>query len=56
MLLRAPPPPGTPYHKPKMFVSQPRRIAVKTLVERLRQVEPEFRDSISLRMGRGEKG
>ena len=55
MLLEAPPP--HPFmKKSKMFVSVPRRIAAKALVERLRAVEPDFRDEIALRMGHGVKG
>lgn len=37
----------------KLFISQPRRIAAKGLVERLRDIQPEFRNQISLRMGHG---
>lgn len=37
----------------KLFISQPRRIAAKALVERLRAVEPDLRDQIALRMGHG---
>jgi HrpA-like RNA helicase len=40
----------------KLFISQPRRIAAKALVERLRIVEPDLRDEIALRMGHGVKG
>lgn len=55
MLLDAPPP--DPFMKmSKMFISVPRRIAAKALVERLRAVEPDFRDEIALRMGHGVKG
>jgi HrpA-like RNA helicase len=42
--------------KAKLFISQPRRIAAKALVERLREVEPELRDQIALRMGHGVRG
>ena len=56
MLLNAPPPPDSPHRESKMFVSQPRRIAAKALVERLRNVEPDFRDHIALRMGHGVRG
>ena len=56
MLLRAAPPPDSHHHESKMFVSQPRRIAAKALVERLRQVEPDFRDHVALRMGHGVRG
>jgi HrpA-like RNA helicase len=52
-LLRAPPP--YPHKKAKIFVSQPRRIAVCSLVNRIRDVEPEFRDVVALRMGHGER-
>lgn len=52
MLMRAPPP--NPSHKvTKLFVSVPRRIAAKALVERLRAVEPDLKDQIALRMGHG---
>ena len=52
MLLRAPPP--NPHHKvTKLFISQPRRIAAKALVERLRAVEPDLKDQLALRMGHG---
>jgi hypothetical protein len=56
MLLKAPPPPDSNFTESKMFISQPRRIAAKALVERLRQVEPDFRDNIALRMGHGVRG
>lgn len=56
MLLRAPPPKGSPSGLPKLFISQPRRIAAKALVERLRAIEPDLRDQISLRMGHGVRG
>ena len=56
MLLKAPPPPDSPHLESKMFISQPRRIAAKALVERLRKVEPEYRDHIALRMGHGVRG
>lgn len=52
MLLRAPPPDPT-FAEVKMFISQPRRIAAKSLVERVRSCEPDIRDSIALRMGHG---
>ena len=52
MILKAPPPdPRLP--RVKMFISQPRRIAAKALVERVRSVEPELRDAVALRMGHG---
>jgi HrpA-like RNA helicase len=56
MLLRAPPPPDSPHQQSKLFISQPRRIAAKALVERLRDVEPDLRDQIALRMGHGVRG
>jgi hypothetical protein len=56
MLLRALPPPDTDHIQSKMFISQPRRIAAKGLVERLRKVEPDLRDEIALRMGHGVRG
>ena len=53
MLLEAPPPDPS-MERVKMFVSQPRRIAAKALVERIRDVEPSpIRDSVALRMGHG---
>ena len=42
-------------HDVKLFISQPRRIAAKALVERLRECEPTLRDVIALRMGHGHK-
>lgn len=52
MLMRAPPP--NPNHRATtLFVSVPRRIAAKALVERLRDVEPDLKDQIALRMGHG---
>jgi HrpA-like RNA helicase len=55
MLLRAPCPDSS-QGRSKLFISQPRRIAAKALVERLRQVEPDLRDQIALRMGHGVRG
>ena len=52
MLLNAPPP-NPMQAKTKLFISQPRRIAAKALVERLRAVEPDLKDQIALRMGHG---
>lgn len=40
----------------KLFASQPRRIAAKALVERLRNIEPEVGGQIALRMGHGVRG
>ena len=54
MLLNAPSPDPT-QKQTKLFISQPRRIAAKALVERLRSVEPELKDHIALRMGHGVK-
>ncbi|KAG7349171.1 ATP-dependent RNA helicase HrpA [Nitzschia inconspicua] len=54
MLLKAPAPDGC-LRKVKFFISQPRRIAAKALVERVRQCEPELRDKFALRMGHGWK-
>lgn len=55
MLLKAPP--TNPLaSETKLFISQPRRIAAKALVERLRDVEPDLRDEIALRMGHGFRG
>lgn len=39
----------------KMFISQPRRIAAKSLVERVRSCEPDLKHKIALRMGHGER-
>jgi len=39
----------------KIYVSQPRRIAVKSLVERVRSCEPDLKHRIALRMGHGER-
>ena len=54
MLLNAPPP-NPMQTETKLFISQPRRIAAKALVERLRDVEPSLKDQIALRMGHGVK-
>eukprot|EP00538_Stauroneis_constricta_P006063 CAMPEP_0119572152 /NCGR_PEP_ID=MMETSP1352-20130426/44476_1 /TAXON_ID=265584 /ORGANISM="Stauroneis constricta, Strain CCMP1120" /LENGTH=2052 /DNA_ID=CAMNT_0007621837 /DNA_START=51 /DNA_END=6209 /DNA_ORIENTATION=- len=54
MLLRAPPP-DPAIGKVKFFISQPRRIAAKSLTERVRSCEPEFKDRFALRMGHGWK-
>ena len=56
MLLRSPPPAasGLSNQRPvKMFVSQPRRIAAKSLVNRIRSSEPEHAHEVALRMGHG---
>ena len=52
MLLEAPSP-SMPSQKAKMFICQPRRIAAKSLVERIRDTEPHLKDQIGLRMGHG---
>lgn len=52
MILKAPPPVPA-LGKVKLFISQPRRIAAKALVERVRSVEPELKDAVALRMGHG---
>jgi ATP-dependent RNA helicase DHX29 len=39
----------------EMFISQPRRIAAKSLVERVRSCEPDLKHKIALRMGHGER-
>lgn len=52
MLLKSPPPDGS-LRKVRFFISQPRRIAAKALVERVRSCEPELRDKFALRMGHG---
>ncbi len=53
MLLRSPPPDPSSVEKVKFFCAVPRRIAVKSLVERLRSSEPSIKDLIALRMGDG---
>jgi HrpA-like RNA helicase len=52
MILKAPPPVPA-LGKVKLFISQPRRIAAKALVERVRSVEPDLKDAVALRMGHG---
>lgn len=52
MILKAPPPDES-LKEVKLYVSQPRRIAAKALVERLRAVEPDLKDCFALRMGHG---
>jgi HrpA-like RNA helicase len=52
MLLEAPPPEPTS-NKVKMFICQQRRIAAKSLTERIRMTEPHLKDLIGLRMGHG---
>jgi hypothetical protein len=52
MVLNAPLP-DPKLKKHKLFISQPRRIAAKALVERVRSCEPEHRDKFALRMGHG---
>jgi len=55
-LLRADPPqPTNIAPEVKMIVSQPRRIAAKSLAERVRSCEPDLADKIALRMGHGLK-
>ena len=51
MLLNSPPP--IPSMQVKFFMSQPRRIAAKALVERVRSCEPEHGHKFALRMGHG---
>lgn len=54
MLLRAPPPEKTDTAtEVKMIISQPRRIAAKSLAMRIRDFEPDLRGKIALRMGHG---
>ena len=57
MLLKAPPPKGSGQTEVKLFISQPRRIAAKALVERVRSQSStvELRDKFALRMGHGWK-
>mmetsp|Transcript_6392 Transcript_6392/g.15019 ORF Transcript_6392/g.15019 Transcript_6392/m.15019 type:complete len:678 (-) Transcript_6392:4167-6200(-) len=52
MLLNAPSPEPT-LPRVKFFISQPRRIAAKGLVERVRSCEPEHRNKFAIRMGHG---
>ena len=54
MILRAPVP-NNDLSEVKMFISQPRRIAAKALVERVRSCEPDLQHKIALRMGHGER-
>jgi hypothetical protein len=54
MILEAPPPEPT-LSAVKLFIAQPRRIAAKGLVERIRSCEPQHRDRFALRMGHGWK-
>ncbi len=54
MILEAPcPEPSLP--QVKMFISQPRRIAAASLVERVRSCEPKHRQKFALRMGHGHR-
>jgi XPG domain containing len=52
MLLEAPPP-DPALAQVKLFISQPRRIAAKALVERVRSCEPKHGNKFALRMGHG---
>jgi len=52
MILKAAPPDDA-MSRCKLFISQPRRIAAKALVERLRATEPTLRNHLALRMGQG---
>ena len=54
MILRAPVP-DDDLSIVKMFICQPRRIAAKALVERVRSCEPDLQHQIALRMGHGER-
>ena len=54
MILRAPVP-DDDLSEVKIFISQPRRIAAKALVERVRSCEPDLQHKIALRMGHGER-
>ena len=52
MILQSPSPdPSLP--RVKMFITQPRRIAAKALVEHVRASEPTLRDKFALRLGHG---
>jgi len=52
MLLESPPPDPS-FRKVKMFICQPRRIAAKSLTERVRSSEPHLRELFGLKMGHG---
>jgi ATP-dependent RNA helicase DHX57 len=52
MVLKAPRPDRS-MSDVRLFISQPRRIAAKALVERLRATEPEIGKTLALRMGHG---
>ncbi|KAL7579290.1 hypothetical protein ACA910_013970 [Epithemia clementina (nom. ined.)] len=52
MVLNAPPP-DPALSAVKMYISQPRRIAAKGLVERVRSVEPDLGKLFALRLGHG---
>ena len=52
MIMKAPVP-DPALSEVKLFISQPRRIAAKALVERLRSTEPELGQKVALRMGHG---
>jgi hypothetical protein len=52
MILEAPSPEPT-LPTIKMFISQPRRIAAASLVERVRSCEPKHREKFAVRMGHG---
>lgn len=52
MIMKAPVP-DKALSEVKLFISQPRRIAAKALVERLRATEPDLGKTIALRMGHG---
>lgn len=52
MILESPPPDDS-FSNVKMFICQPRRIAAKSLAERVRATEPHLKNFIGLRMGHG---
>jgi len=52
MILKSPPP-DCSMKRVKMFITQPRRIAAKALVEHVRASEPMLRDKFALRLGHG---
>ena len=54
MIMNAPPP-DPALTDVKLFISQPRRIAAKALVERLRATEPDIGRKVALRMGHGTR-
>jgi len=52
MLLETPPPDPT-FKEVRMFICQPRRIAAKSLTERIKSTHPQYKHLFGLRMGHG---